>query len=72
MGVAAATIKSKFELAQPPRRFGYLYNAVVWALFPGEHAIVTAHLAERYTCAGDASVVCLMTEHSPRGPRGTA
>jgi hypothetical protein len=40
MGVAAATIKPKFELTQPPRRFGYLYNAVVWALFPGEHPLL--------------------------------
>jgi len=38
MGIAAATIKSKSKLAQPPKRFSYLYNVVIRALFPKEHA----------------------------------
>ena len=38
MGIGPATIKSKSELVQPSKRFGYLYNVVIRALFPKEHA----------------------------------
>ena len=38
MGIVAATIKPKSELAQPPKRFSYFYNVVIRALFPKEHA----------------------------------
>lgn len=34
MGMAAATFKPKSEPSQSPKRFGYLYNDGVAALFP--------------------------------------
>ena len=59
MGIAAATIKSKSKLAQPPKRFSYLYNVVIRALFPEEHALPSGQLSERYGRACDRSVLCL-------------
>jgi hypothetical protein len=37
MGIAAATIKSKFVVCQSPRQLGYLYNESALLLFPAEH-----------------------------------
>ncbi len=34
MGIGAATIKPKSEPAQPPKRFGYLYNVVILGAVP--------------------------------------
>jgi hypothetical protein len=37
MGIAPATIKSKFVVSQSPSQLGYLYNEPGVLLFPAEH-----------------------------------
>jgi hypothetical protein len=53
MGIILALIKPKSEPDQPPRRFGYLYNVSLGALFPAEHAVSSATPTERYVRACD-------------------
>ncbi len=65
MGIGAATIKPKSQPDQPPKRFGYLYNVPLGALFPEEHAVSSARLSERYVAMCGGLALRLIAPHAP-------